>query len=106
MYVIRLVGCSTESTKMSYITDMIFICQFFNTGFLLMICNSDMTEQGGLLKALFHKGALSDFETNWYTQMGETIVGSMTINMVFPIGFEIGMYFMRNTLRCLDFRGA
>mmetsp|Transcript_8384 Transcript_8384/g.14010 ORF Transcript_8384/g.14010 Transcript_8384/m.14010 type:complete len:683 (+) Transcript_8384:250-2298(+) len=39
---INLVGCSTESTQMKYITDCVFACQFFNTGFLLMLCNANL----------------------------------------------------------------
>ena len=42
--IINKVGCSTESTQMKYITDCVFICIFFNTGFLLMLCNSNLTE--------------------------------------------------------------
>jgi hypothetical protein len=42
--VIEAIGCSTESTQMIYITDMVFICQLFNTGFLLMLCNGNLSE--------------------------------------------------------------
>jgi hypothetical protein len=42
--IINKVGCDTESTQMSYITNSVFICIFFNTGFLLMLCNANLTE--------------------------------------------------------------
>lgn len=42
--IITLVGCDTESSQMKYTTDAVFICQFFNTGFLLMLCNANLAE--------------------------------------------------------------
>jgi len=42
--IISYIGCSTESHQMAYITDSVFICQFFNTGFLLMLCGANLTQ--------------------------------------------------------------
>jgi hypothetical protein len=96
--VIEMIGCSTESTQMIYITDMVFVCQLFNTGFLLMLCNGNLSEQGFPM----FNGALTDFNAAWFTSMGETIVGSMKFNAWFPIPFEFGMYMMRVGFRLLD----
>ena len=86
---------------MGYITDSVFICIFFNTGFLLMLCNSNLTEQGYLMGAIF-KGNDSDFNMNWFTSMGDTIVGSMLFNVWFPIAMEIGYWMMRTSFRLYD----
>ena len=40
--IINKVGYMTESNQMKYITDSVFICIFFNTGFLLMLCNANL----------------------------------------------------------------
>ena len=42
--IIQLVGVDTESSQMKYTTDAVFVCQFFNTGFLLMLCNANLKE--------------------------------------------------------------
>jgi hypothetical protein len=100
--IINKVGCSTESTQMKFITDCVFICIFFNTGFLLMLCNSNLTEQSYLMGAFF-KGNDSDFNQSWFTSMGDTIVGSMKFNVWFPVAMEIGYYCMRSTYRLKDY---
>lgn len=84
---------------MSYITDMVFVCQLFNTGFLLMLCNADLSEQGSFV---FTNGNLADFDSQWFIQMGGTVVGSMIFNSVFPIAMECGFLSMRIGFRKLD----
>lgn len=64
-----------------------------------MLCNANLSEQGSLV---FRHGSLPDFNNHWFEQMGETVVGSMVFNSIFPIGLECGLYGMRWTLRKLD----
>jgi len=40
--IIDSVGCDTQSREMSFVTIAVFLCTFFNTGFLLMIVNANM----------------------------------------------------------------
>lgn len=40
--VISYMGCSTETTQTVYITNVVFICQFFNTGVLPMLCTANL----------------------------------------------------------------
>jgi hypothetical protein len=63
--IINAVGCQTESEQMRYITDSVFICIFFNTGFLVMLCNANLENQGPMFKG-FH-GNDTDFNRNWFT---------------------------------------
>ena len=42
--IITKVGCSTESTEMIYTTNVVFICTFFNTGILPMLCTANFDE--------------------------------------------------------------
>jgi hypothetical protein len=86
---------------MKYITDSVFICIFFNTGFLLMLCNANLEVQSRLLGSFF-TGSDSDFNQNWFTTMGDTIVGSMRFNVWFPIVMEIINWMMRSAFRLLD----
>ena len=41
LYIIMICGCSAESTEMIYTTNVIFVCIFFNTGILPMICTAN-----------------------------------------------------------------
>jgi hypothetical protein len=36
-------GCDTESIKLQFVTNVVFICQFFNTGVLPMLCTANLT---------------------------------------------------------------
>jgi hypothetical protein len=89
---------------MKYTTDAVFICQFFNTGFLLMLCNANLTEQSGLLSMF--DGTDSDFNQNWFSSIGDTIVGSMMFNIYFPIAMEFVWFAMRSVYRLKDKAGA
>ena len=35
-------GCDTESQYLSFVTTVVFVCQFFNTGFLPMLCTANL----------------------------------------------------------------
>ena len=39
--IITYVGHDNESEQMKQVTNVVFACQFFNTGFLLMLCNAN-----------------------------------------------------------------
>lgn len=99
--IITMVGCQTESGEMSYVTDCVFICQFFNTGFLLMLCGANLYGQG-LPFGVFFQGSISDFDSMWFDNMGATIIGSMRFNIFFPIANEILWYGIRSALRLKD----
>jgi hypothetical protein len=86
-YVIRTVvslimgycGCDTESIKLQFVTNVVFVCQFFNTGVLPMLCTANLSGQlpAGFVKSLNMLGADSDFNAQWFMNIGATIVGAM-----------------------------
>jgi hypothetical protein len=41
MDIVTKIGCSTHSKQSLYITICVFICQFFNTGFLLLLVDAN-----------------------------------------------------------------
>lgn len=102
------VGCDTESQYLSFVTNVVFVCQFFNTGFLPMLCTANLS---GQIPAKFVKmfnlyGSDSDFNLNWFSNIGDTIVGSMVFNSYFPIGMEFLYWGIRSLKRALDRNGA
>lgn len=114
-YVIRTVvslimaycGCDTESIKLQFVTNVVFVCQFFNTGVLPMLCTANFYGQlpFGLVKGLNLLGSDSDFTSDWFTSIGATIVGAMEINIVMPVALEFVYYGMRLMFRLKDHIG-
>jgi len=87
---------------MTYITDSVFLCQFFNTGFLLMLCGANLTDQPILGHLGLPVGSMSDFNSAWFDQLGATIAGSLTFGAWFPIANEIAQKCRRVTMILLD----
>jgi len=106
--IITMVGCDTESDQLIYITNMVFICTFFNTGILPMLCTANLEGQlpPFITNALSLKGDSSDFNQNWFVNIGDTIVGSMMFNIYYPAVMEAGWFGLRTLKRLLDKRGA
>lgn len=58
-------------------------------------------EQSTLLGIVF-KGSASDFNTPWFKDIGNTIVGAMLFNIYWPLIEFFSFYFMRVGKRWLD----
>ena len=107
MVVIKIItkmGCATESAQMVYITNVVFVCQFFNTGILPMLCTANLNHQlpSWLVNSLGLNGPISDFNMNWFTNIGDTIVGSLKFNIVMPVCMEMGWWSLRFVTRLMD----
>ena len=68
-----------------------------------MLCNANLTDQGAIFSGF--SGSDSDFNRNWFTSQGDTIVGSMVFNIWFPYAMECCNYSMRLGFRILDYCG-
>jgi hypothetical protein len=51
-------------------------------------------------------GADSDFNAQWFTNIGATISGAMKINIVMPVALEFVYFGMRTMFRLKDKIGA
>ncbi|CDW85661.1 UNKNOWN [Stylonychia lemnae] len=88
---IIFIGKDTESEQTKLITNGVFVVQFFNTAFLLLLVNANMTEQAKWL-GIFFNGRIGDFNTYWFSDIGKTLIGAMLFNIYWPI-FEVGMWY-------------
>lgn len=80
----------------------VFIAQFFNTGFVLMLANANLTETYIPILNRYITGQYTDFSSGWYRDVGATIVKTMAISAVMPV-VEFGMFYvLRNALRKKD----
>jgi len=94
------VGYPTETMQLLETTKVTFFVQFFNTAFLLLLVNADLSEQPfsfGLTG-----GIESDFDMSWFKVIGNTLVSTMIITMIFPIGEAFGFFSLRMLGRILD----
>ena len=106
LFIIKLIifiGKDTESEQTKLITNGVFIVQFFNTAFLLLLVNANLQEQAGFLGAIF-KGKLGDFNTFWFSDIGKTLVGAMLFNVYWPVLEAFVWFGYRLAFRMLDRR--
>ena len=94
------IGYSTETERLSKTTTVTWLVQFFNSAFLLLMVNADMSEQP--ISFGLTTGSIPDFNSSWFRTVGEIIVGAMVFNVYYPI-IEVLMYWgLRTLFRCLD----
>ena len=97
---VQWIGYPTETQQLEETTKVTFAVQFFNTAFLLLLVNADMSEQP--FSFGLSGGIESDFDKSWYKVIGNTLVATMIITMIFPIGEAFGFYALRLLFRFLD----
>ena len=94
------IGFNTETERLSKTTTITFVVQFFNSAFLLLMTNANMSEQP--LSFGLTTGSMPDFNTGWFRSVGDVIVAAMVFNVYYPI-IELLMYWaLRVLFRCID----
>lgn len=105
MFIIKLIiyiGKDTESEQTRLITNGVFIVQFFNTALLLLMVNANLAEQGSFFDIFSRTVGMPDFNTQWFNDIGTTLVGAMLFNVYWPV-FEFFVFFgIRSLKRALD----
>jgi len=66
------------------ITNGVFIAQFFNTGFLLLFVNANLTEHDPVWFTKHFRGPFFDYMPEWYGVVGFLITKTMIINSIMP----------------------
>ena len=94
------IGYSTETVRLSKTTTVTFIVQYFNSAFLLLMVNANMSEQP--VTFWLTTGSLPDFNTAWFRSVGDIIVLAMVFNIYYPILEVLGYWGLRILFRCLD----
>ncbi len=67
---ITWIGEDTISERLASITNGVFYAQFFNTGFLLLLVNANITEHGPHVFTRFFRGRYYDYIPDWYGDVG------------------------------------
>lgn len=79
-----------------------FYAQFFNTGFLLLLVNANLSEHQPKWFTQFVRGPFHDYSPDWYEEVGNKIVQAMVINAVLPIVGVVSTAAVPMALRALD----
>ena len=87
IYLITWIGYDTHSELMTKITNGVFIGLFFNTGILLTLSNSNLSDVSDPLAMIFNK-TFYDYSPEWYATVGSTLVSTMLLNAFMPPGYE------------------
>jgi hypothetical protein len=97
-----MVGFKTESEKADFIKNTIFLSSFFNSAISLLLASWSGREIGipGLNR--FFEGVYSDFNSDWFPDVGFVVIYNCLYNMVWPIIEFFVFYGLRHLWRCLD----
>jgi hypothetical protein len=94
------IGFHTETAQTNVIMIFVFAVQFFNTAILITLINAN-TNEAGLHFGIFN-GIYPDFNYNWYSDIGATIIYTMMFNALWPF-IEIALTYGTSLIyRLLD----
>lgn len=88
---VNWIGYPTETEKLSKTTSVTFYVQFFNSAFLLLLVNANLSEQP--VSFGLTSGSMGDFTPTWFRSVGNVIIGAMFFNLYYPI-IEAVMYYL------------
>jgi hypothetical protein len=80
----------------------VFIAQFFNTGFVLLLANANLEETHIPFLNKVVRSIYTDFSDPWYKDVGATIIKTMMIGAVMPVVEFCMMYSLRYGFRMMD----
>lgn len=90
---VNWIGYPTETGKLSNTTSVTFYVQYFNSAFLLLLVNANLSEQPFTLGLT--GGSMGDFNSTWFRTVGNVLIGAMFFNMYYPIIEAVLYYFIR-----------
>ena len=85
LYMVIAIGEETASQQKATVTRGVFLAQFANTGFVILLVNANLTEHFPKEITMHFKGPYYDYMPMWFIDVGLKIQLAMTINMIMPI---------------------
>lgn len=101
IYAVTWIGYETQTEQLQKVTIVTFACQFFNTAFLLLLVNADLSEQP-IPTFGFNKGSFGDFNSQFFKTIGNTLISTMIFNSFYPLIEAVGYWAMRLAFRWMD----
>lgn len=98
---IMWINFKTETIQLMYITKFTFWLQFFNTAFIFLLVNGNLSEQPISFGA--KDGPYADFNSDWFRTVGNVLIDTMLFNAWFPLLEFVAYWFLfRFIYRCFD----
>lgn len=103
LHSITMLKLSTKSNECNVMMLTVYVMTFFNTAVLIVLLHSNFSEsKWAWLKFFFSSGKQSDWNTEWYSSVGPTLIQTMLIQCFTPL-VEIGISFAQvKVFRWLD----
>ena len=77
-------GPDTRSEQNSKIIEGVFLAQFFNTAFILLIINANLSEHSPESVTKFFDGPFYDYSVKWYRDVGDKVCLTIMIESLIP----------------------
>jgi len=94
------IGYSSETVRLSKTTNVTFFVQVFNSAFLLLMINANLSEQP--FSFGLKSGSMGDFNGPWFRSVGNVLIGAMFFNLYYPLLEAGGYWLLRSQGRCRD----
>jgi len=85
LYMVIAIGEETASQQKATVTRGVFLAQFANTGFVILLVNANLTEHVPHEITKHFKGPFYDYMPMWFIDVGLKIQLAMFINMIMPL---------------------
>jgi hypothetical protein len=100
LYLSNFLGFRNKASKSNWIKNTIFLANFFNLGLVVTMASSN-SRNFKAISNLFD-GIYSEFNANWFSDVGYIIIYNMIYNSVWPlIEFPL-FYLFRHFARAID----
>lgn len=96
------VGYETNSEFLTSVIKGVFLAQFFNTGFQLLIVNANLREYGDNIFARQFNGPFTDYNPEWYNNVGDLTLQSMIINSIMPYCNLCSTFMLETMMKIFD----
>jgi len=84
VYLIEYIGDDQISHQSAHIVQAVFAAQFFNTGIILLIVNSNLSEHQPKGFTMIFKGPYYDYMPEWFRDVGLKLFLTMVIQCIAP----------------------
>ena len=80
MLISKMIGFETSSAEIRFIKNAVFIVSFINNALLVMVMSANFEFTSHVFN-----GKYSDFNLDWFIDIGSIVVSSMTTTAIYPV---------------------
>jgi len=104
MYMAQWIGFTSVTLEIEFIKNSVFYLYFLNSGLLYILAPWDSRELDlPIIRSLF-QGVYTDYNANWFQDIGLTIAATAFFNLYYPVIEFFGFWGIRHVYRMIDQR--